>query len=42
MDKIQNPRVALVAITKHGANQVAAMAPKMPEAEIVVAENSPS
>lgn len=32
------PKVALVAITKHGAAQVAAMAEKMPEANIVVSE----
>jgi len=32
------PRVALVAITKHGAAQVAALAPRMPEAEVVVAD----
>lgn len=34
----ETPRVALIAITKHGANQVAAMAARMPEADIVVAE----
>lgn len=38
MDNTKSPRIALVAITKHGANQVAVMAPKMPEAEVVVAE----
>ncbi|VAX00605.1 Cobalt-precorrin 5A hydrolase [hydrothermal vent metagenome] len=32
------PRVAFIAITKHGATQVAAMASRMPEADIVVAE----
>ncbi len=36
MNKIQTPRVALVAITKHGAKQVAAMAEKIPNTEIVV------
>ncbi len=30
--------MALIAITKHGATQVAAMASRMPEADIVVAE----
>lgn len=34
----QQPKVALVAITKHGAAQVAAMAAQLPEAEVVVAE----
>ncbi|VAW86400.1 Cobalt-precorrin 5A hydrolase [hydrothermal vent metagenome] len=38
MDKIKKPRVVFVAITKHGVNQVAAMAEKMPEAEVVVAQ----
>ncbi len=33
-----SPRVALVAITKHGAAQVAAMAPHMADAHIVVAQ----
>ncbi|VAW55234.1 Cobalt-precorrin 5A hydrolase [hydrothermal vent metagenome] len=32
------PRVAFVAITKHGATQLAGMASKMPEAEIIVAD----
>ena len=32
------PRVAMVAITKHGAACAASLAPKLPEAEIVVAE----
>ena len=36
MENTQSPRVVLVAITKHGANQVAAMASQMPEAEVVV------
>lgn len=35
---LQVPRVALVAITKHGATQLADMAHKMPEADIMVAE----
>lgn len=38
MDIKNSPRVALVAITKHGANRVAAMAPKMPEADVVVSQ----
>ena len=33
-----NPRVVLVAITKHGAAQVAQLAPRMPEAEVMVSE----
>lgn len=33
-----NPRVALIAITKHGAAQVANIAPRLPEAEVVVSE----
>ncbi len=36
MDNRESPRVVLVAITKHGANQVAAMAANIPTAEIVV------
>ncbi len=32
------PRIALIAITKHGAAQVAAMAPKMAGAEVVVSQ----
>lgn len=32
------PRVALVAITKHGAHQVSELAPRMPEATVIVAE----
>jgi len=32
------PRVALVAITKHGAEQVARLAPRMPLADIVVSD----
>ncbi|HFE39174.1 MAG TPA: cobalamin biosynthesis protein CbiG [Gammaproteobacteria bacterium] len=38
MDNIQKPRVALVAITKHGVKQAAAMAEKVPDTEIVVAK----
>lgn len=38
MNNINSPRVALVAITKHGANQVATMAPQMPEADVVVSQ----
>lgn len=33
-----NPRVAIVAITKHGAKQVAELAPRLPEASIIVSE----
>lgn len=36
MDKTNSPRVVLVAITKHGAKQVSAMAANMPDAEVVV------
>lgn len=32
------PRVALVAITKHGAAQVADVAPRLPQAEVIVAD----
>jgi len=32
------PRIALVAITKHGANRVSQLAEKIPEAEVIVAE----
>jgi len=32
------PRIGMVAITKHGAAQLAKLAPRQPEAEIVVAE----
>ncbi len=35
---IQQPRVALVAITKHGAAQVAGIAAQMPEADVIVSE----
>ncbi len=38
MDKTQKPRIVLVAITKHGVNQVATMAATMPDAEVVVAQ----
>ena len=31
-------KVVLVAITKHGANQVKVLAPQMPEAEVIVSE----
>lgn len=34
----EEPKVALVAITKHGAAQVAAMAAQMPDASIIVSE----
>ena len=34
----KNPRITMVAITKHGATQVAALAPQLPEADIVVSE----
>lgn len=33
-----SPRVAMVAITKHGAAQVADLAPQMPEADVTVSE----
>ena len=33
-----SPNIALVAITKHGANQVAQLATKLPEADILVAD----
>lgn len=32
------PRVALVAITRHGAEQVANIAPRLPQADVVVAD----
>jgi len=32
------PRIALVAITKHGANRVSQLAEKIPEAEVIVSE----
>lgn len=32
------PRIALVAITKHGAEQVANIAPRLPQAEVIVAD----
>jgi len=34
----QQPRIALVAITKHGAAQVATIAPQLPEADVVISE----
>ena len=33
-----SPKIVLVAITKHGANQVAQLATKLPDADILVAE----
>ncbi len=38
MENKNLPRVALVAITKHGANRLAVMAPQMPEADVVVSQ----
>lgn len=38
MNNRNTPRVALIAITKHGAKQVAAMAHKLPEADVVVSQ----
>lgn len=38
MNDTAQPRVALVAITKHGAEQVAKLAPRLPEAAVIVAE----
>lgn len=35
---IEHPRAALVAITKHGAAQVTNIAPRIPEADIFIAE----
>ncbi|SMG63699.1 cobalamin (vitamin B12) biosynthesis CbiG protein [methanotrophic bacterial endosymbiont of Bathymodiolus sp.] len=35
---MSTPKIALVAITKHGANQVAQLAEKLPDADILVAE----
>jgi cobalt-precorrin 5A hydrolase len=34
----QQPKVAFVAITKHGAAQVANLAPKLPEVDVIVSE----
>ncbi|MEQ6342690.1 MAG: cobalamin biosynthesis protein CbiG [Gammaproteobacteria bacterium] len=34
----QQPKIALVAITKHGAAQVAGIAAQMPEADVIVSE----
>ncbi len=33
-----SPRIGMVAITKHGAAQLVALAPKMPEAHVIVSE----
>ncbi len=38
MENKNSPRVALVAITKHGANRLATMAPQMPEADVIVSQ----
>ncbi len=38
MSRIDAPRVALLAITKHASNQIRALAPKLPEAEIIIGE----
>ncbi|MCF6219165.1 MAG: cobalamin biosynthesis protein CbiG [Gammaproteobacteria bacterium] len=38
MNNRNTPRVALIAITKHGANQVATMAGKLPAADVVVSQ----
>ena len=38
MNDTTQPRVALVAITKHGADLARRLAPRLPEAEVVVAE----
>jgi cobalt-precorrin 5A hydrolase len=38
MNQHNEPRVALVAITKHGTAQIKALAPRMPEATVVVSE----
>lgn len=35
---MSSPKIALVAITKHGTNQVAKLAPKLPDADILVAD----
>ena len=35
---MNTPRIALVAITKHGAEQVAGLAPRLPQADVVVAD----
>ena len=35
---MSSPKIVLVAITKHGANQVAQLADKLPDADILVAE----
>lgn len=36
--EMKEPRVAMVAITKHGANRVAALAAKLPQADVIVSE----
>ncbi len=38
MKNTSTPRVALIAITKHGAKQLTTLAPKMPSAEVVVSQ----
>jgi len=38
MNDIPTPRVAIIAITKHGAKQVANLAPKLPDAHVIVSE----
>ena len=38
MNDTAQPRVALVAITKHSAEQVAKLAPRLPQAAVIVAE----
>jgi cobalt-precorrin 5A hydrolase len=38
MNHATQPRVALVAITKHGAGLARRLAPRLPEAEVIVAE----
>jgi cobalt-precorrin 5A hydrolase len=36
--EMKEPRVAMVAITKHGANRVASLAAKLPQADVIVSE----
>ena len=38
MNDIVEPRVALLAITKHGANQVAELTAQLPLADVIVSE----
>jgi cobalt-precorrin 5A hydrolase len=38
MNDTLDPRVAMVAITKHGAKQIANLAPRIPEASVIVSE----